>query len=133
MRLVFATTFPEFVESASGASIMGRAKTAGLLEVEAINLRKYTTDRHQSTDDNPYGGGFGMLMKVEPFSKMLADLSLPQGSRIVLMSPAGKTFNQEIASDLSKAPAIVFLVGITKGSTKGLHRCAPTGSRLGIL
>lgn len=115
MRLVFATTFPEFVESASGASIMGRAKSAGLIEVEAINLRKYTTDRHQSTDDNPYGGGFGMLMKVEPFSKMLADLSLPPNSRIVLMSPAGKTFNQEIASDLSKAPAIVFLCGHYEG------------------
>jgi tRNA (guanine37-N1)-methyltransferase len=115
MRLVFATTFPDFIRDASKASIMGRAKAAGLIEVEAENLRKYTKDRHQSTDDNPYGGGFGMLMKVEPFSEMLENLNLPEGSRTVLMSPAGKTFNQQIAHDLSKAPAIVFLCGHYEG------------------
>ena len=115
MRLVFATTFPEFFNSASSVSIMGRAKTAGLVEIEAVNLRKYTKNRHQSTDDNPYGGGFGMLMKVEPFAEMVDDLNLPKGSRIVLMSPAGKTFSQKIASDLSNAPSIVFLCGHYEG------------------
>ncbi len=115
MRLVFATTFPEFFASASSVSIMGRARSAGLVEVEAVNLRKYTRDRHQSTDDNPYGGGFGMLMKVEPFKEMLDDLSLPEGSRTILMTPAGKPFDQEVARGLSNAPAIVFLCGHYEG------------------
>lgn len=115
MRLVFATTFPEFFNSASSVSIMGRAKAAGLVEVEAVNLRKYTIDRHQSTDDNPYGGGFGMLMKVEPFKQMIDDLNLPKDARIILMSPAGKTFSQKIASDLSNASSIVFLCGHYEG------------------
>lgn len=115
MRLIFASTFPDFIESASNASIMGRAKSAGLIEVEAVNLRKYTKDRHQSTDDNPYGGGFGMLMKVEPFTEMIESLNLVEGSRIILMTPAGKTFNQSIAKDLSSAPTLVFLCGHYEG------------------
>lgn len=115
MRLIFASTFPDFIESASNASIMGRAKAAGLIEVEAVNLRKFTKDRHQSTDDNPYGGGFGMLMKVEPFTDMIESLNLPSQSRIILMTPAGKTFNQSIAKDLSNAPALVFLCGHYEG------------------
>lgn len=115
MRLIFASTFPEFIESASSVSIMGRAKAAGLVEVEAVNLRKFTKDRHQSTDDNPYGGGFGMLMKVEPFTDMIESLNLPKEARIILMTPAGKTFNQSIAQDLSAAPALVFLCGHYEG------------------
>lgn len=115
MRLIFASTFPQFIESASSVSIMGRAKAAGLVEVEAVNLRKFTKDRHQSTDDNPYGGGFGMLMKVEPFALMIESLNLPANSRIILMTPAGRTFNQTIAKDLSNAPALVFLCGHYEG------------------
>lgn len=115
MRLVFATTFPEFFRSASGVSIMGRAVEAGLIEFCPVNIRDYTTDRHKTTDDSPYGGGAGMLMKPEPILAMLDSLNLRDGARIILTSPAGKTFNQEIARELSHAPEIVFLCGHYEG------------------
>ncbi len=115
MRLYFATTFPEFFDAAFAVSILGRAKSAGLVEVNPVSLRKYTKDRHQTTDDSPYGGGAGMVMKVEPFQEMLESLDLPEGTRTVLTTPAGKTFNQSIAKSLSEAPAIFFLCGHYEG------------------
>lgn len=94
---------------------MGRAVKAGLLEFQAINIRDFSGDKHNTTDDTPYGGGAGMLMKPEPIFRMLDSLDLPENSRIVLTSPAGKTFNQEIAKDLSLAPAITFICGHYEG------------------
>ncbi len=115
MKLVFATTFPEFIESAFTASILGRAAKAGLLEAQALNLRQFTTDRHHTTDDTPYGGGAGMVMKVEPIKAMVDSLNLPEGSRIILTSPAGKRFTQEVAKDLCASPALLFLCGHYEG------------------
>lgn len=115
MKLVFATTFPEFIENAFSASILGRAAKAGLLEAKAVNLRQFTTDRHHTTDDTPYGGGAGMVMKVEPIKALIDSLSLPEGSRIILTSPAGKRFTQEVAKDLSASPALLFLCGHYEG------------------
>lgn len=115
MRLVFATTFPSFFENSCGVSIMGRAVEAGLLEFQAINIRDFTEDKHRTTDDSPYGGGAGMLMKPEPIFRMLDSLKLPENSRVVLMSPAGKTFNQNIAREMSHAPAITFICGHYEG------------------
>ncbi len=94
---------------------MGRAVEAGLLEFQAINIRDFSGDRHNTTDDTPYGGGAGMLMKPEPIFRLLNSLDLPEDSRIVLTSPAGKTFNQKIAKDLSNAPAITFICGHYEG------------------
>ncbi len=94
---------------------MGRAVEAGLIEFCPVNIRDYTTDRHKTTDDSPYGGGAGMLMKPEPILAMLDSLNLRDGARIILTSPAGKTFNQEIARELSHAPEIVFLCGHYEG------------------
>lgn len=115
MKLVFATTFPEFIESAFSASILGRAAKAGLIEAKAVNLRQFTTDRHHTTDDTPYGGGAGMVMKAEPIKALIDSLSLPEGSRIILTSPAGKRFTQEVAKDLCASPALLFLCGHYEG------------------
>jgi tRNA (guanine37-N1)-methyltransferase len=115
VKLVFATTFPEFIENAFTASILGRATKAGLLEANAINLRHFTTDRHHTTDDTPFGGGAGMVMKVEPIKALIDSLNLPEGSRIILTSPAGKRFTQEVAKDLCASPALLFLCGHYEG------------------
>lgn len=115
MKLVFATTFPDFFKESAKVSIMGRAVKAGLLEVEAINLRDFTNDRHRTTDDNPFGGGAGVVLKVDPIKRMLDSLGLPEGSRTILTTPAGKVFDQQVASDLSKAPALIFLCGHYEG------------------
>ena len=122
MRLVFATTFPEFIEAAFTISILGRAKSAALLEAQAINLRLFTSDRHHTTDDTLYGGGAGMVMKVEPFRLMIESLALPEQSRVMLMTPTGKIFDQTIAEDLSKSPAIVFLCGHYEGVDERVTR-----------
>ncbi len=115
MRLVFATTFPEFFRSASSVSIMGRAIEAGLVEFCSVNIRDYATDRHKTTDDSPYGGGAGMLMKAEPILTMLGSLGLQDNARVVLTTPAGDRFNQDIAHDLSHSPEIVFICGRYEG------------------
>ncbi|HOO96755.1 MAG TPA: tRNA (guanosine(37)-N1)-methyltransferase TrmD [Caldisericia bacterium] len=115
MRLVFATTFPEFFEDSCKVSIMGRAVGAGLIEFQALNIRNFATDSHKTTDDRPFGGGAGMLLKPEPVLKLIDSLNLPTGSRVVLTSPAGKTFTQEIAHEMSNAPAIAFICGHYEG------------------
>jgi len=75
------TLFPEIVEPYVGASILGRAQKAKLIEIKAHNLRDWTTDKHKTVDDTPYGGGAGMVMKVEPFEKAVRELSGPPPAR----------------------------------------------------
>jgi tRNA (guanine37-N1)-methyltransferase len=92
---------------------MKRAALKGLLDVSIHNLRDYTTDRHRTVDDYPYGGGAGMVMKPEPFFKAVETICPdPSSRRVIMLSPAGKRFEQETAVELSnESKTLVFLCG----------------------
>jgi len=95
-------------------SILKKAQEKDFLKVKAHNLRDYTTDKHRQIDDTPYGGGPGMLLKVEPFFKAVEDLK-NDGSHIVLLTPQGKVLKQRIVQDLSKKQHIIMLCGHYEG------------------
>ena len=121
------TLFPEIVEPYVGASILGRAQKAKLIEIKAHNLRDWTTDKHKTVDDTPYGGGAGMVMKVEPFEKAVRELSGPpparggargggrKRTRIIVTAASGKSFTQEDAKRLAGYDQLIFLCGRYEG------------------
>lgn len=118
MNLNILTIFPNFFTSPFGETIIKRAQEKGLISINIHDLRKWTTDKHQSVDDTPYGGGAGMVMKVEPFYRALKDLGIQKESnnkKIVLLSPRGKTLDQTIARDYSSLDEITFLCGRYEG------------------
>ncbi len=98
MKFIFVTLFPEQIEAAASHSIIKRGLEAGLLSMECINPRDFTTDRHRTVDDTPFGGGAGMVLKPEPMvaAIRLAKEKLPDAI-VVAMSPGGDTFRQPIA------------------------------------
>lgn len=108
-RLNVVTLFPELFDAAFAISILGRAKTKGLVEYRAVNLRDYTHDRHQTVDDAPYGGGAGMVLKPEPFFEALDDLAVRPP--IVLLSARGKPLDHAGAVRLSMAEEVTLLCG----------------------
>lgn len=113
MKFSIVTIFPEMVHAYFTASIMKRAISSGLIHVAVHNLRDYTSDKHKTVDDYPYGGGAGMVMKPEPFFKIMENL-WPQKEkrRIILLSPKGRLFDQELGEELSREEKeIVFLCG----------------------
>lgn len=116
MQFDILTLFPEMVSAPLQVSILGKAAARGLFEVTTHNLRDWATGRHQVTDDLPYGGGDGMVMKVEPVARALADLRQRQPrSRVLLMSPQGSVFCQADARRLSREAGLVFVCGRYEG------------------
>jgi len=113
MKCSIITIFPEIFHAYLNESIMKRAALKGLLDVAIHNLRDYTTDRHRTVDDYPYGGGAGMVMKPEPFFKAVETICPePSSRRVIMLSPAGKRFEQEMAVELSgESRNLVFLCG----------------------
>ena len=103
------TIFPEFFERPLATSIPGRAADAGLVRYQVVDLRAFTTDRHQTVDDTPYGGGAGMVMKPEPFFEAVDNLAT-QGP-IVLLSARGKIFSHEDAVRYAVQPDLTLLCG----------------------
>ncbi len=114
MRIDIVTIFPEIAAGPLGASIIGRAVEAGRVEIRCHDLRDYTTDRHRQVDDLPYGGGPGMVMKPEPFVAAVAALRTPE-SRVILMTPQGRTFRQARAVELAREPHLILLCGHYEG------------------
>jgi len=116
IRFDVITIFPEVVEPYVGASILGRAQKAKLIEIKAHNLRDWTTDKHKTVDDTPYGGGAGMVMKVEPFDKAVKKVKKRlKKTRVIVTSASGKTFTQEDARRLAKYDQLIFLCGRYEG------------------
>lgn len=105
------TLFPDMIRQAASHSIIGRAMAAGLLDVDAIDIRDFTTDRHRTADDVPFGGGPGMVMKPEPVAGAItaAREALP-GALVILMSASGKLFDQKTAERYSRHPGGMILV-----------------------
>ena len=116
MQFDILTLFPAMLEGPLTTSILGKAIDKGLLTVNLHNLRDWAEGRHQVTDDTPYGGGDGMVMKVDPVAKALAELKEKNPrSRVLLMSPQGKTFQQADAERLSREPGLIFVCGRYEG------------------
>lgn len=118
MRFEILTTFPQIIEAVVGESVLGKARSRGAFEVEAINLRDFTDDKHRTTDDAPYGGGPGMVMKVEPVFKAVESLTSRrpgQKPRILLMTPQGRRFDQKMAEELARESYIIMICGRYEG------------------
>lgn len=117
MNFHILTLFPEMVMNGLGTSIIGRAVSNGLLSIEAVNIRDYAFNKHQSVDDYPYGGGAGMLMQAEPVYQAYAAITekMEKRPRVVYLSPQGETFSQTMAEDLAKAEELVLLCGHYEG------------------
>lgn len=117
MRFDCLTLFPELVENVVNSSITGRAIKNNLIELNCINIRDFAQNKHNSVDDEPYGGGGGMIMQAEPI--YLAYQSITEGltykPKVIYMSPQGKVFNQELAINLAKEKHLVFLCGHYEG------------------
>ncbi|MCG8469414.1 MAG: tRNA (guanosine(37)-N1)-methyltransferase TrmD [Gemmatimonadetes bacterium] len=113
MRINVVTIFPDYLRGPLEVSIPGRAREAGLVEYNIIDLRDYTHDPHRTTDDEPFGGGAGMVMKPEPFDEALS--ALAPGAPVVSLTPRGRPFDHETAVRYALAPELTLLCGRYKG------------------
>ncbi len=114
MKIQILTIFPRICEGVLGESILKRAQEKGLVSLEALDLRSFATDRHRTTDDAPYGGGPGMVMKIEPISRALDALRLV-GTKVLLMTPQGRRFDQRIAEAYSRQRHLIIICGHYEG------------------
>jgi len=118
MRFEVLTTFPQMVEAIARESVIGRARLKGIVDIEGVNLRDFTEDKHRTTDDAPFGGGPGMVMKCEPVFKAVEALVSRRGGgkpRILLMTPQGRRFDQKMAEELSRENHIIMICGRYEG------------------
>lgn len=117
------TLFPEMIEATLSHSIIGRAVKEGIINVQAVNIRDFSTDKHRHVDDYPYGGGAGMVMQPQPIydayksieEKAAETSHTGKKARVIYMSPQGKRFDQRMAEELSKEESIVILCGHYEG------------------
>ncbi len=125
MRIDVITIFPGLVEGPLRESLLGRAVTAGVLDVRVHDLRSFTTDRHRSVDDEAYGGGPGMVMKPEPLFAAVESLGADRG-RLLAMSPAGRLLDQALVRELAAEPHLTFLCGRYEGFDERVIEGLPT-------
>ena len=116
MRIDIVTLFPEFAMSVGRYGVTGRAVQSGLLTLQAHNPRDFTDDPHRTVDDRPYGGGPGMLMKVEPLQRAIGKArdTLP-AAPVIYMSPQGRRLDQSMARELAQLPGLILVVGRYEG------------------
>lgn len=117
MRFDILTIFPEVCNAVLNESIIGRARQNGLIDINSIDIRDFTKDKHRKVDDYPYGGGSGMVMMVQPIYDAYKSIVDRVGykPRVIHMSPQGRVFNQEIASELLQYKHLVLLCGHYEG------------------
>lgn len=114
MQIDVITIFPAMLDGFLGASMMKRAAKLGAVNFRTVNPRDFTSDRHHTTDDRPFGGGPGMVMKPEPLFDAVSSVRTPE-SRVILMSPSGRPFNQARAQALAQESHLVFICGHYEG------------------
>lgn len=115
IRFDIITIFPNIFSSYLKESLIARAQAKKLMKINIHNLRDFTNDRHQTVDDRPFGGGLGMVMKVEPIFKALKKIKKKTKAKVIVFTPRGKQFTQKIAYQLSKAEQLVFICGRYEG------------------
>jgi tRNA (guanine37-N1)-methyltransferase len=114
MRIDVLTLFPRMLDGFLGESMLGRGQEANLLEIKVHNLRDWTTDKHRTTDDRPFGGGAGMVMKPEPVFAAIEQLQSP-GCRRIYLTPDGVPLSPALAADLSRQSHLIMLSGHYEG------------------
>ncbi|WOJ96263.1 tRNA (guanosine(37)-N1)-methyltransferase TrmD [Congregibacter brevis] len=126
MRIAMVTLFPEMLSMVSDLGVTGRAVRDDRLQLRAVNPRDYTTDRHRSVDDRPYGGGPGMVMRPEPLAAALeaGREFAGEAAPVIYLSPQGRKFDHERAKSLAETPGMVLLAGRYEGVDERLVRSA---------
>jgi tRNA (guanine37-N1)-methyltransferase len=114
LKIQILTIFPRICQGVLGESMLKRAQEKGLATLEAVDLRAWATDKHRTTDDAPYGGGPGMVMKIEPIARALEELR-SDGTRVLLMSPQGRCFNQKMAEAYARESHLIVVCGHYEG------------------
>jgi len=133
MRIDAVTIFPEYFDALS-LSLLGKAREKNLIEFKAHDLRNWTSDKHRTVDDSPYGGGAGMLMKPEPWGLAFDELLEADGETIVIFTnPAGEVFKQATAHELSNAKHIVFACGRYEGIDQRVIDYAQTKAKVRLI
>ena len=116
IRFDILTLFPEMFSSPYGCSLLKRASDRGLIDIRLYDIRDQALDKHRMTDDAPYGGGGGMVMKVEPIERTLAGIPLQEpDTPVILLTPQGEKFCQRTAEELVRYPQLVFICGHYEG------------------
>jgi tRNA (guanine37-N1)-methyltransferase len=128
MRIDVLTLFPQFFTGPFDASLLGRARAAGLLDIGVHDLRDWATDRHRTVDDVPYGGGAGMVLKPEPFFAAVEALygSLDARPRTVVLTPRGTPLTQQLVAELAEEPGMLVLCGRYEGIDERVHEALAT-------
>ncbi len=119
MKFYVMTLFPEMIEDGLHTSILGRAMDAGIIDLEVVNIRDYSLDKHGRVDDYPYGGGAGMVMAADPIARAFDAICqkriMRSRPRVVYLTPQGKTFSQGMAKEYAEEADIIFLCGHYEG------------------
>jgi tRNA (guanine37-N1)-methyltransferase len=121
VKIALLTIFPDFFPPALAEGMIRAAREKQRLDVSIVNLREFTDDSHRTTDDYPFGGGVGMIMKIEPIHRAIASLAVgekharPAGTRVVLTSPQGRRFTQDVAIEYAGLEHLVLVCGRYKG------------------
>jgi tRNA (guanine37-N1)-methyltransferase len=114
MRIDVVTLFPEMVEPVVGASMLGRARSRGIVDIRVVDLRDYAAGRHRNADDYQFGGGGGMVLKPEPIFAAVEALRTPE-ARVVLLDPRGRTLTQRVAGELARRRHLILIAGRYEG------------------
>ena len=114
MKINILTLFPEMFDIFNH-SIIGKAQEKQILSIEPINIRDFTLNKHRKVDDYPYGGGAGMVMQAQPVVDSIRSCKQNNKGKVIFLGPKGKTFNQELAEELSKEESLIFLCGHYEG------------------
>lgn len=130
MQFDILTIFPDLIHSYSAQSILGKAQNKNLIKIKAHNFRAFTLDKHNHVDDHPYGGGPGMVLQVEPIYRCLESLKLVKKGKIItkpktkilIMDPAGKKFDQKMAEKFSKLERLVLISGRYEGFDERIYK-----------
>ena len=125
MTVDILTVFPEMFESVFAASILGRAREQGLLDIRLTDIRPFSASKHKNTDDYPFGGGAGMVMTAQPIMDAMAAVSasLP-GARRIYLGPRGKKLTTQLARELAREPSLILLCGHYEGvDQRALDAC----------
>jgi len=125
MKFNIITLFPQMFNGPLTESIIGRAKDEGLLEINTVQVRDFASDKHQTVDDTPYGGGKGMVLKVDILDQAIESVkSSNPNTAVIIMSPRGRTFNQDVAKELSNLENVTLVCGHYEGFDERIYDLA---------
>jgi tRNA (guanine37-N1)-methyltransferase len=115
MKIDILTLFPEMCDNYLDESVIGRARKAGVLDINCLNIREYTIDKHRRVDDKAYGGGTGMVMQAQPIYDCVISIKDYEKSRLIYMSPQGRLLNQNLVKELADEKHLIILCGHYEG------------------